>query len=90
MAKTSEITPDIALRAPFRRMSLTLDARLAEGRAEVGALRDLREGSLVELDTEVGEPARLLANGVEIGKGEIVEVEGRLALRVTRLGRSDA
>ena len=44
----------------------------------------------MELDTEVGEPARLVANGVEIGAGEIVEVEGRLALRVTRLGRESA
>lgn len=76
-----------ALEAPtFRELPLRLSARLAKGRSTVGRLRDLAPGDLVPLTTLVGEPARLLAGGVPIGSGEIVEVGGNLALRLSELG----
>ncbi len=71
-------------------LPLELSVRLAEGRARLGELRDLSAGVLVSLETAVGEPFRLLAEGAVIGAGEIVELRGRLALRLSRLGRDGA
>ncbi len=78
--------PTPTVRAAFRRVPLTLSARLAAGRVRVGRLRELASGTILPLDTVVGEPSRLLAEGVVVAAGEIVDVQGRLALRLTRLG----
>ncbi len=80
-----------ALEAPaFRELPLRLSARLAKGHTTVGRLRDLAPGDLVPLATIVGEPARLLAGGVAIASGEIVEIGGKLALRLSELGEPGA
>lgn len=87
---TAKLGPDqegaLFARTAFRAMPLRLSARLASGRVRVGRLRELGPGDVLPLDTVVGEPARLLAGGVVVGAGEIVEIHGRLALRITRVG----
>lgn len=76
-------------RAAFRRLPLVISARIATGRATVGALRDLGSGDVVPLDTPIGDPSLLVIAGVPVASGEIVEVKGQLALRVTRLGSGE-
>jgi len=66
-----------------------LSARIAAGRASLAELRDLAPGQVLPLETPIGEPCQLIAEGAVIGAGEIIEVKGQLALRVTRLGRDD-
>jgi flagellar motor switch/type III secretory pathway protein FliN len=73
-------------RTEFQQLPLTLSARLAIGRAKLGLLRYLETGDVVPLETHVGEPSLLIAEGTPIGAGEVVEIRGRLCLRVTRLG----
>ena len=73
-------------RPVFQVLPLTLSARLASGSVRIGALRALGAGTVVPLDTPVGEPSRLVADGVVIAAGEVVEIQGHLALRLTRLG----
>jgi len=73
-------------RPEFHGLPLELAARIATGNAHLSALRRLEPGSVIPLDTPVGEPTHLVAGGAVIGAGEIVEVKGRLALRLTRVG----
>lgn len=68
------------------RLPVNLSARLATGSVRLAALREMGAGAVVPLSTPVGEPARLVADGVVIGAGEIVEIQRRLALRLTRVG----
>jgi type III secretion protein Q len=56
----------------------TLDTRLAE-------LRELAEGSVIELGRATPPTVVIRCNGVEAGRGELVEVEGRLAVQVADL-----
>lgn len=70
----------------FNALPLRLSARLAAGSAPLAELRAIEAGSLVSLETPVGEPSYLIAEGAVIGRGEIVEIRGQLAFRVTRLG----
>jgi type III secretion protein Q len=56
----------------------TLDMRLAE-------LRELAEGSVIELGRATPPTIVIRCNGVEAGRGELVEVEGRLAVQVADL-----
>jgi flagellar motor switch/type III secretory pathway protein FliN len=78
-------TADLA-RRDFDALPITLSARVATGHATLAALRALTPGQVVPLSTPIGDPCRLVADGVEIGAGEIAEIRGRLALRLTRLG----
>ena len=77
------------VRREFDALPIALSARIAAGRASLAELRNLAPGQVLTLDTPIGEPCRLIAEGTVIGAGEIVEVKGQLALRVTRLGRDD-
>jgi flagellar motor switch protein FliM len=48
-------------------------------------LLGLRMGQVVELDKMPGEAIDLVASGKIIGKGELVEVDGKLGVRVLKL-----
>ncbi len=89
MANSDEQTrppgPDFG-RDGFQALPLTLSARLACGETPLSELRLLEAGSVVALETQVGEPAELIAEGRQIGAGEIVEIKGVLSFRITRLG----
>ncbi len=80
--------PEDWARALHENLPVHLSARLATGRIPLGVLRQIGVGSVVPLSTPVGEPARLTAGGAVIGAGEIVDVLGRLGLRLTKLGSS--
>ena len=44
---------------------------------------DLTKGSIIELDNKTAEPIKLLANGSEVAKGEVVIIEDNFGLRIT-------
>ena len=73
-------------RGVFDALPLALSARIARGAVSLGALRTVDVGSVVVLDTPVGSPTQLVAGGEPIASGEIVDIRGRLALRITHLG----
>lgn len=65
-----------------------LSILLAETTLKLSDLQGLTHGALLPFvpnNPEAGQTARLLANGRPIGEGQIVEVDGIPALRVTRL-----
>ena len=72
--------------AAFQSLPLTVSARLAEGEVPLVQIRDLSPGQVLPLETPVGEASQLVAEGITIGQGEIVEIQGKLSFRVTRLG----
>ncbi len=63
---------------------IELDVSLELGRAEVTIeeLLQLREGSVLSLDKEAGEPIDILANGRLVARGEVIVVEGKFGVRV--------
>lgn len=80
-------TDDLFRQSEMLGIPLALSAQLATGSAGLGQLlKQLKPGELISLETPLGEPAYLLANGARIAAGEIVAVEGKLQFRVTHLG----
>ena len=45
-------------------------------------LNQLRPGSIIELDCEKSESVQLAVNGKITGEGELVEIEGRIGVRI--------
>ena len=65
-------------------LDLPIRVRVLIGEREVPipTLLDYDQGSLLELGVRAGDALRLEANGVLLGTGTAVTVEGRLALRL--------
>lgn len=63
---------------------IELDVTLELGRAEltIEDLLALREGSVVTLDKDAGEPIDLLANGKLIARGEVIVVDDKFCVRI--------
>lgn len=63
---------------------IELDVTLELGQAELKLeeLLALREGSVVTLDKEAGEPIDILANGKLIARGEVIVVDDKFCVRI--------
>ena len=63
---------------------IELDVTLELGRAElrIEELLALREGSVVTLDKEAGEPIDILANGQLVARGEVIVVDDKFCVRI--------
>ena len=63
---------------------IELDVTLELGRAElmIEELLALREGSVVTLDKEAGEPVDILANGKLVARGEVIVVDDKFCIRI--------
>ena len=46
-------------------------------------------GEIIELEQMVNEPLEILINGVKIGEGEAVIVEGKFGLKIKRIINED-
>ena len=59
------------------------------GRVMVSAadVMGLRAGQVIELSRAPGEPVDLVVDGKRIGKGELVEIDGELGVRILSLAR---
>jgi flagellar motor switch/type III secretory pathway protein FliN len=55
---------------------------LAEKEFTLAEIQSFSPGTVIELGASKTEPVRLLVNGKFLGDGELVEVEGNLAVRV--------
>ncbi|MCE5266925.1 MAG: FliM/FliN family flagellar motor switch protein [Planctomycetaceae bacterium] len=64
-----------------------LDLRVELGRTRIGLgeSRRLRSGSVVPLDKLAGEPLDLMVGGRRVAKGELLVVDGKVAVRVVEL-----
>lgn len=66
---------------------LTVRVELAERRLSLDELARLRVGQLLPLGCQPTDPVDLVADGRRVARGELVEIEGRLGVRVTQVLR---
>jgi flagellar motor switch protein FliN len=64
---------------------LSLEIELGRTQIERGEAQELRPGSVIPLDRSAGDPVDLYAGGRRIGRGEVLELGGTLAVRVVEL-----
>ncbi len=66
-------------------VELELSAILGETELPLKNVLDLTKGSIIELTNKTTQPVKLLANGCEIARGEVVIVEDNFGLRITNV-----
>ncbi len=66
--------------APRERFRIVVDAGHADLTPEDVA--GLKPGSTIPLNRKSGEPVEIVANAVTVARGELVEIGGRIAVRV--------
>lgn len=71
--------------AALEGLLLTLRVELAARRISLEELSRLRAGQILELGCRATDPVELVADGRPVATGELVDIEGRLGVRVTRL-----
>lgn len=65
-------------------VELELSAILGETDTSLKKILDITKGSIIELNNKTSEPIKLLANGEEIARGEVVIIEDNFGLRITK------
>ena len=64
---------------------MTLSAELGRVAIPIGELLELGEGSVLKLGRSVSEPVDLVAQGVRLGRGEVVVVNDCFAIRIKEI-----
>ncbi len=66
-------------------MDLPLDVVVELGRTKmlINDLLQIGQGSVIELNKQVGEPLDILVNGKLVARGEVVVVKEKFAVRIT-------
>ncbi len=70
-------------------VELELSAILGETNISLKKVLDLTKGSIIELDNKTVEPIKLLANGSEVARGEVVIIEDNFGLRITDIAEKN-
>ncbi|MCC4833442.1 flagellar motor switch protein FliN [Shewanella sp. 10N.7] len=66
----------------FHQLPVQVTLELASTEMSLGELTQMGEGDVVALDRMVGEPLDIRVNGALLGRGEVVEVNGRYGVRL--------
>jgi type III secretion system YscQ/HrcQ family protein len=82
--ETSGESTAAASRPAIEALPLRLHVVLGEKEFTLAEVQSLAPGMIVELETTKSDPVRLMVNGKILGEGELVDVEGSLAVRVLR------
>jgi flagellar motor switch protein FliN/FliY len=69
----------------LQNISVTLTVEVGRAQIKIRDLMRLTQGSVVELDHIAGEPLDLLVNDTVVAQGEIVLVNERYGIRLTRV-----
>lgn len=67
-------------------VEVEVEALLGGNTISVARLGKLKTGEVLELDRQINEAVELRVNGKIIGRGEIVTVDDKFAVRITELG----
>jgi flagellar motor switch protein FliN/FliY len=79
-AEAGAIPPDVLQNIP-----VTLSIEVGRASIKIKDLLRLTQGSVVELDRIAGEPLDLLVNNTVVAQGEVVLVNDRYGIRLTRV-----
>ncbi|HEX4167441.1 MAG TPA: type III secretion system cytoplasmic ring protein SctQ [Bryobacteraceae bacterium] len=77
---------DVVTKPELSALPVRVHVVLSHVNLSLGELEGLAEGSVIELDCEKTGHVHLAANGSVLGAGELVDVEGRLGVQITRWG----
>ena len=66
-------------------IEVKLTVEVGSSQLKIRDLLRLNEGSVVELERLAGDPSDILANGVQIARGEVVMVGERFGVRFTEV-----
>ena len=69
----------------LQNISVTLTVEVGRAQIKIRDLMRLTQGSVVELDRIAGEPLNLLVNNTVVAQGEVVLVNDRYGIRLTRV-----
>lgn len=64
---------------------VTIRAQIGAVQLSVAEVLELGPGDLLDLDHEIDMPIAITVNGQPVARGELVELEGGFAVRVTSL-----
>ncbi|HWP79542.1 MAG TPA: flagellar motor switch protein FliN, partial [Candidatus Acidoferrum sp.] len=64
---------------------LEVAAEIGRTRMSVKEILEIRQGSLIELDRQAGDPADILVNGQLIARGDIVIIDDDFGVRITEI-----
>jgi flagellar motor switch protein FliN/FliY len=76
----NQINPEV-----LQNISVTMSIEVGRAMIKIKDLMRLTQGSVVELDRIAGEPLDLLINNTVVAQGEIVLVNERYGVRLTRV-----
>ena len=76
----AQINPEV-----LQNISVTLSVEVGRAMIKIRDLMRLTQGSVVELDHIAGEPLDLLVNKTVVAQGEVVLVNDRYGIRLTRV-----
>jgi len=79
-ATSAQINPDV-----LQNITVTLSVEVGRAMIKIRDLMRLTQGSVVELDHIAGEPLDLLVNKTVVAQGEVVLVNDRYGIRLTRV-----
>ena len=77
---SKQIHPDVLQNIP-----VMLSVEVGRATIKIRDLMRLTQGSVVELDRIAGEPLNLLVNNTVVAQGEVVLVNERYGIRLTRV-----
>lgn len=80
LADSGQIHTDVLQNIP-----VTLSIEVGRATIKIRDLMRLTQGSVVELDRIAGEPLDLLVNNTVVAQGEVVLVNDRYGIRLTRV-----
>ena len=66
-------------------LKLTLRVELAARRMSISELSRLRAGQIIDLGCHATDPVDLVSEGRPLARGELVDIEGRLGVRITQV-----
>ena len=69
----------------LKSIPVTISVEVGRAVLKISDLLRLAQGSVVELDRIAGEPIDLLVNNTVVGQGEVVLVNDRYGIRLTRV-----
>ncbi|MGL4205196.1 MAG: flagellar motor switch protein FliN [Aeromonadaceae bacterium] len=69
----------------FRNIPVNVTLEVASTELPLGDLMQVAEGSVIELDKQVGDPLDVRVNGRLLARGEVVVVNGKYGLRLVEI-----
>lgn len=72
----------------FQNLPVQVTLSVATAEMTIGDLTRMGKGDVIVLERMIGEPLDILVNGLLVGRGEVVDVNGRYGVRLLEVEKS--